>query len=277
MSLPDPFGTRAAPRGEEVEESYFASMTDIMVGLLFIFIIMLMSFALMLKDQESQTRQSRQDVQETVASVRDEIDALQDLEGERARMLRDIGARLDRNGVRVNLREGSGVIELPEAVLFDKSEASLDPEGVAAIGHLAEALDTVLPCYARVPPGVDGDAECPTRDRSALRLAGVFIEGHTDRDGSDALNWDLSTARAKNTFRSLARQAQLAHRLRNDDGQYLFSIAGYADKRPRVPAAQSRADQRKNRRIELRFVMDRSYKKALRRVESRLNTVLEAN
>jgi chemotaxis protein MotB len=39
--------TRERGRGhEELEEGYFVSMTDMMVGLLFLFIIMLMLFAL---------------------------------------------------------------------------------------------------------------------------------------------------------------------------------------------------------------------------------------
>jgi hypothetical protein len=44
----------------EEDESYFISMTDLMVGLLFIFIIMLMVFALQYREAERKTmRRSR--------------------------------------------------------------------------------------------------------------------------------------------------------------------------------------------------------------------------
>jgi chemotaxis protein MotB len=43
-------GTRRNVVHPEEEESYFASMTDIFIGLLFVFIIMLMFFAIRFQD-----------------------------------------------------------------------------------------------------------------------------------------------------------------------------------------------------------------------------------
>jgi chemotaxis protein MotB len=45
---------RALRHTVEEEESYFVSMTDLMVGLLFIFIIMLMVFALQYREGEKE-------------------------------------------------------------------------------------------------------------------------------------------------------------------------------------------------------------------------------
>jgi flagellar motor protein MotB len=281
MALLDQTGGRPSSGEDEAEESYFVSMTDIMVGLLFIFIIMLMAFVLMLKEQErkleserQQTAETREDILKTVETVRDEVQDVRDLEQERTRMLRDIQSRLERRGVEVIVREGSGVLQLPEELLFGSDERTLDAAGREAIGHVASALDVILPCYTRVPKRLRTQAECVGDSRGQLRLQAVFVEGHTDREGSQAYNWALSADRAINTFRALAEQATLATDLLNDDGKYLFSVAGYGENRPAVQATTP-AEMRQNRRIDLRFIMNRSYEDALRRVESRLNSVLE--
>jgi outer membrane protein OmpA-like peptidoglycan-associated protein len=263
-----------APRNqrEEAEESYFVSMTDVMVGLLFIFIIMLMAFALMLKDEQAETEETRTDVIESVRAVQEEVSRLRGLENERTQMLRDIKARLAERGIQVILREGSGVLQLPDELLFASNERRLDAEGLAAVDQLAEVLDTVLPCYTRVPEGLRSRASCPNDVPSKLRLEAIFVEGHTDREGSQAYNWDLSADRAINTFRALAEEAAIATELRNDDGKYLFSVAGYGENRPAVEGA-TEAAMRQNRRIDLRFVMNLNYRDALEDIEQRLQSI----
>jgi flagellar motor protein MotB len=281
MALLDQTTGHSNSDGEEAEESYFVSMTDIMVGLLFIFIIMLMAFVLMLKEQErkleterQQTAETREDILTTIKTVRNEVENVRDLEQERTQMLRDIQTRLKRHGVEVIVREGSGVLQLPEELLFDSDERSLDDSGHQAIGHVASALDVILPCYSQVPKHLRSRAQCDRDNQGQLRLQAVFVEGHTDREGPQAYNWELSADRAISTFQSLAEQAAVATDLRNDDDKYLFSIAGYGENRPAIEAT-TRAEMRQNRRIDLRFIMNRSYEDVLRRVESRLNSVLE--
>lgn len=281
MELLDQTTDRPTSSDDEGEESYFVSMTDIMVGLLFIFIIMLMAFVLMLKEQErqleserQQTAETREEILRTVEDVRDEVQNVRDIEKERTRMLRDIQSRLKRQGVEVIVREGSGVLQLPEELLFDSDERRLDAAGHEAISHVASALDVILPCYTQVPENLQQQAQCKASNQGKLRLQAIFVEGHTDREGSQAYNWALSADRAINTFRSLADQSVVATALRNDDGKYLFSIAGYGENRPAVPAT-THEEMRQNRRIDLRFIMNRSYEEALQRVESQLNSVLE--
>jgi len=266
---------------EEAEESYFVSMTDIMVGLLFIFIIMLMAFALMLKDaeeelkrEEQQTQRTREEILDTVQAVRNEVRQMRDLEQQRSQMLQDIKQRLAEKGINVTIHVATGVLRLPDELLFDSDEDSLNAAGQQAVAHLAAALDSVLPCYARVPPDLRGTAGCPDGHDRQFRLEAVFVEGHTDSEGSQAYNWDLSARRAINTFRALDEESEVATGLQNDSGQYLFSVAGYGENRPAV-AERSEADMRRNRRIDLRFVMNLSYEAALQRVEQRLNSVLQ--
>ena len=49
--MSDPRGVRRS-RGHEEEESYFISMADMMVGLLFVFLILLLYFALQFQVDE---------------------------------------------------------------------------------------------------------------------------------------------------------------------------------------------------------------------------------
>ena len=229
---------------EETEESYFVSMTDIMVGLLFIFIIMLMAFGLMLKIETEDLRQT----QETADSVR-------------TQMLRDIENQLREVGIRVIVREENGVLQLPDEILFASDEAVLSPEGAEAIAQLAIALDAILPCYSRASLATDA-ADCRIQIPDAIRLEAVFVEGHTDSDGPQGYNWDLSARRAINTFIELDGASRVATKLSNDDGQFLFSISGYGENRP-VNVGQTEEDKGQNRRIDLRFVMGVSHSQLL--------------
>lgn len=320
---------------EEAEESYFVSMTDIMVGLLFIFILMLMAFALMLKNAQQnageaqevmleaeqalvaaerdtretrlalleaerdtqETRQAlleaerdtqsarqallqaqsdtltvRRDILDVVRDTRDEVEEIRRLDELRSRMLQDLASRLRERGVQVTVREETGVLQLPDQILFAKADDRLSAEGLKAIGLLAEALDAVLPCYAVLPIG----AQSPPCDEEAireLRLEAVFVEGHTDSDGSAELNWDLSARRAINTFRALEERSDSATSLLNDQGQYLFSVAGYGENRPLVEEV-SEEDKTQNRRIDLRFVIHASRDAALQGIQSKLEEAL---
>lgn len=274
MSLPsiDEWGLVRSEQ-EESEESYFVSMTDIMVGLLFIFILMLMAFALMLKDAQQKTADIQQDIREVVSEARDEVEQIRHLDDLRNKMLQDIKKRLEERGVQVIVREENGVIQLPDEILFAKADDQLSAAGLRAIGLLAKALDHVLPCYAVVPPDSD-TFRCADELFKDLRLEAVFVEGHTDSDGSDELNWSLSTRRAINTFRALEGASGVATKLRNDETQYLFSVAGYGENRLIVEET-SEADKAQNRRIDLRFVVHVSHDRALERVQKKLEGALE--
>lgn len=257
---------------EETEESYFVSMTDIMVGLLFIFIIMLMVFGLMLKIETESTRNTQANLRQVVTETKIEVEDIQDVDSLRTQMLRDIEGRLNDVGVRVIVREENGVLQLPDEILFASEEYMLSTEGRLAIGHLARALDAILPCYANSAssPTVSG---CLSSIPETAQLEAVFVEGHTDKDGTQQYNWSLSARRAINTFIELDGQSRIATKLLNENGQFLFSISGYGENRP-VRLGDTEEDKDQNRRIDLRFVMSVSHEEALERVQSRLEAAI---
>src|SRR5260221_2692445 len=113
---------RRRPGHEEAEEGYFVSMTDMMVGLLFLFIIMLMLFAL--KYQEAAVNHAKsQHVLETADDTR-------------ASILEALKLALFREGIDVKIDTTNGILRLPEKILFERGRFDLSPDGRAAAAAL---------------------------------------------------------------------------------------------------------------------------------------------
>ena len=229
----------AAEEIEADDDSYFVSMTDIMVGLVFIFIIMLMYFALQFQNVTDQM---------TGADI------------ERAKILKALQQTLKSKGVEVTIYTQNGILRLPDAILFDSAKAVLKPEGQIAVGHLADALTEVLPCYTDQRDG--GNNRPQSCGNTTHRIESVYIEGHTDTvgfNGNSGMrdNLDLSAYRATNTFRELIKdRPEIAQRcsLKATTCEAVLSVSGYGAERP-IDNGTSEESRRRNRRIDLRLVM----------------------
>lgn len=261
---------RAATSGED--DSYLASVSDLMVGLLFLFIIILMAFALNFRSAEDAAEDTLDELlterdrlavaQEALAGDRDRLlaerdrlaeitDRLLARDAERAELLTRIKAMLASRGLEVEVDLESGILRLPESLLFASNEAVLSDTGEQAIIILASVLEGILPCYVNAA----GEHDCP---RGALDvLEAVLIEGHTDdrpiRGGPFADNWELSAARARNTYLALIGAAPELDALENGSGETLLGLSGYAARRPVIADTTDEA-RRVNRRIDLRFL-----------------------
>ncbi|MFG1477872.1 OmpA family protein [Xanthobacter sp. V4C-4] len=248
------------PSAPDEGENYFISMTDMMVGVLFIFIIMLMVFALDFRTR-TDAQEDAIDVAREVARKLDGlgtqvssaialVDASQQV---RRQLLLDIETQLRTEGLSVQVDGHNGVLRLTEdAVRFEPGRSDLAGRARANVDKIARVLDRVLPAYAACRAAASGLA-CPGGGGPALET--VFIEGHTDSTGEDGANWQLSTERAVNTYRAIVAGAPNLRSLRNQGGEGILSVAGYAATRP-IDAAESREAWAVNRRIDLRFVME---------------------
>jgi flagellar motor protein MotB len=231
-------GRRPSQHGGD-QGDYFASMTDMMLGLVFIFIIMLMAFALDLREAQRTIVDATKEFTETDLARRE--------------MLRDI-AQILQGLLPVTIDEENGTLQLGGDILFPKGSADAYAEALPKLRMLGKALDVVLPCYAVA-------AEVPL-DRCALRHKGrldaVYIEGHTDTAPIHTprfqSNWDLSAARATETFSKLVDAFPMLGQLRNDRAEKLIGVSGYGEYRP-VDDSGTEAGMQRNRRIELRFIM----------------------
>jgi len=261
----------------EEGENYFVSMTDMMVGVLFIFIIMLMVFALEFRthtqDQTNTAAEVAKRLEEIRSKVQGEITILDEAQKTRQRLLQELKDKMRTQGLNVQVDEANGVLRLTEnAVRFQPGSYELvDPRTVPAnqamlnVAKIAEVLKDVLPTYA----ACRGDRVCATTPNSTIET--VFIEGHTDITGSPDLavrertNWLLSTFRSVNTYREVVAKAPELRGLRNSKGEEIISVAGYSSTRPIDPRDTPEA-WAKNRRIDLRFVMEVNSRQRLQEI-----------
>ena len=241
----------------EEDENYFVSMTDMMVGVLFIFIILLMVFALNFRQQTDISKEQIERLEQaakTAKTVRVDLDVLQEqvrseiaaiaaADAVRGELLRTLEVQLREAGLDVQVDIQNGVLRLgKDAINFQNDSAELDTLAASRVDLLGQVLATVLPAYSA------GASE------RASYLETVFVEGHTDYKGGAGINWPLSTERAVNTFARLVQTQPNLLDLRNRADTPVVSVAGYASTRP-VPG-RSIEELDIQRRIELRFVMD---------------------
>ncbi|WP_138918431.1 hypothetical protein, partial [Nitrospirillum viridazoti] len=142
-------GTRA--HGDD-QESYFASMSDLMAGIVFIFLIMLMALSMYNIDEtpKPQDQQSEQDYQETIAKIM----------AERARMVEALRQDLESRHIEVVADAAKGILTLPSAQFFAPGAAALKPEGREKMAEAATLLARYLTCDGNTP-GMPAGA-CPT-------------------------------------------------------------------------------------------------------------------
>jgi chemotaxis protein MotB len=304
-------------------EGYFASVSDMMVGILFIFLLLLTVFALNFREAEqeqkveyakfveaqkrateaeSRARESELAAQREAALAAaskaenarlrsllfDAVSQLEkdikDREAARGQLLASLQRSLSDKGVTVSIDPASGILRLPEDLLFKTGDAAIGKESVSRLQTLAKVLASTLPCYVH---GADtsgcGKVVAPI-------LETVLVEGHTDRQAyrntalpvaapaltggslfgkpvlpqpkvivvndSELRNDRLSTDRALNVFKELRLAQPSLDNLRNSDQQPLLGFSGYGPRRPLPDAlGSSQAEFQKNRRIDLRFVL----------------------
>lgn len=232
---------------EEESTGYLMSVSDMMSGLLFIFIITLTAFIISFQTARDKFQSAQEQAQ---AAVHD----LTDSQIMKEKMLIEIQQSLKKKyGVNVKIDTQNGILRLTEDTLtFPSGKAKLPTNELNRLKNIASALTDVIPCYAANAP-----AKCDSRKKGELEAA--FIEGHTDNVKIDPGskyedNLELSTARAAYTYKKLLKFKENLGQLKNKKGQPIFSVSGYGSKRPVHKHKDSTADAA-NRRIDLRFIM----------------------
>ena len=129
---------------EDHDEGYFASFTDLLVGILFIFIIMLMMFATNYQKKQQHT----EDVTKVLTKINEA----------RNKVLIEMEKSLKNEGVQVSVDLENGVLRLPESLLFESGKWEPNKQGEAALNKLANVLMTYLPCLARADQALNPPA-----------------------------------------------------------------------------------------------------------------------
>lgn len=238
-------------------DSYLASLSDLMVGLLFVFIIMLMAFALNYRTAtESSAKQEKkyqQQISEEERIRQNMEEALSRLtsqnKGALAEMLHKIQQQLHTSGIEVSVSADQSTLRIGEDTLnFTSGSWNISPAGDQVLQTIAQVLMHIVPCYAHGAP-----------DCGKIRpiLEAAFIEGSTDNvpyHNGAMDNWNLSANRAVEAYRHLITAQPGLDELRNTDNKPLFGVSGYADRRP-VAENDTDDDRKRNRRIDVRFLL----------------------
>lgn len=256
MTQREPIETRAENRSE----NYLATVSDLVSALIFVFIIMLAVFAYQLAQRTSELRASEQTMKEMLAEIQD---------------------RLEASDVQVEVLADQGVLRLAEnSINFPSGSEVPITDHHSNVGHLAKAIAEVVPCYVatKVATGVvrgsQLDAPKPSycsdsvgsaayqckRQQHPWLLETLLVEGHTDSDPVASGNrfqdnLELSSMRAATVQRMIARCEPSVLALRNLAEFPVLSTSGYGSTRP-VAEANDRSDFERNRRIDLRFLLE---------------------
>lgn len=117
---------------DENSESYFVSMTDIMIGMLFVFILIIMYFSYQLKVQS--------DAQDDYAQA---------ATNHRTQILKQVKDFLEGKGTtKIEIDAEQGILRVPEGVLFESGVAEIEAGGNADFfsAKLAEAFAEIIGC-----------------------------------------------------------------------------------------------------------------------------------
>jgi flagellar motor protein MotB len=299
---------------EEGGNGYFASVSDLMVGILFVFLLMLTVFALnyreaehdqeisrarfeatqrqaLLAAEEAQVQAERAETAKRQALLAEEKahhlrhlleDAatevrreIEDRASARNRLLRKLERALTDRSIPVRIDWEAGILHLQESILFQPSDATLGSEQRKTVASLADALARTLPCFTAVPDRHD----CEPDDLPVLET--VLIEGHTDKRPISNRryrdNEQLSTERALAVFEELLRVQRGLDELRNAEGTYpLLGVSGFGARRPLAKAqGDTEGDYALNRRIDLRLILAARSSVELERLRSEIEKALK--
>ena len=205
---------------KDEENPYWLSFSDAISGLLIIFI--LATVYLMYEMQQREKHLSEQ--------VNADITNIQ--------------KKLKQSGILVEIDDN--IMRIPTSEIHFRNNDANIPEdkknNVIKIGK--EVIDYIL--------------------KNNQNLDTVFIEGHTDCNPSyrdNRGNMGLSTDRAISVAQEWAKIYKKFWEITNKDGKPLFSVSGYGEHRPILGTMlgdcknESTENLRKNRRIDIRFVV----------------------
>jgi flagellar motor protein MotB len=224
--------SRSSPKVDE-ENPYWMSFSDLMSGLLIIFILAAVALIIELT-------QKTDNIDKTIKEL---------VQAEKARrsIILDIQEELAKQNIRVEIVDNDTVIRIPESTLsFESAQDKLPDDEIVqkSVRAIGLALHSAI----------------QTNERFKY-LDTVFIEGHTDSVGIGYRgkgNWGLSADRAISIWKVWQEELYMSPKLgdfKNGYGKNLFSVSGYASTRRVDEVEETTLQRARNRRIDLRFTV----------------------
>ena len=160
-------------KNHSAQENYWISLSDMMTGLMVIFMFIAISYIVQIKNKQQE---------------RDQI--LEDFKNNKVSLYLDLKAEFEEDFKETKwnavLDEDLSIKFLNEQVLFEFDETEIKPE-------FEEILDDFFPRYLRIL----------LSDKYIDKIAEVRIEGHTDSRGDYIYNVFLSQSRTANVLKYL--------------------------------------------------------------------------
>jgi flagellar motor protein MotB len=222
------------------ENPYWISFSDLMSGLLVIFILAAVALIIELTEQQ-------QKINADISEQRQATKA-------RKAVLYEIRDELLKNKILVEIADNDTVLRIPEKTLSFSSNSDRIPTD-------KNTQDTVKLIGIALHNAINKKVE--SIDSTKMRyefLDTVFIEGHTDSwpTKREKGNWGLSAFRAISLWDFWNKNVGLSpkfNRMANANGIKLFSVSGYAASRRTQLVEKTAAQRSQNRRIDLRFTI----------------------
>ena len=225
------FSKAAKLKGKVDDENpYWISFSDIMAGLLVIFILAALQLILQLTQQQ--------------VDVNRKISEIENAKKIRSELLADVKRALKKQGIEVEISDNESVLRIPSSTLnFASDHANIPEQQKGIVEKIGIALVDAIKSSKR-----------------GAHIDTIFIEGHTDSLSSnykDVGNWLLSADRAVSIWRYWGSK-ESTHELwdlKNYRNERMFSVSGYAETRRVIEDDKTDILREKNRRIDLRFTM----------------------
>ncbi len=232
------------PRVIRVDEEnpYWISFSDLMSGLLVVFILATVALMIELTQQKNEIKQN--------------IDQRQFAERARKDILYEIKDELAKRKILVEVADNDTVLRIPDTTLtFDSN--SYDIPASEATHEMIKTIGLML--HRAINKPFDNSKNKLMRFDY---LDTVFIEGHTDSRPTKKIkgNWGLSAFRAISLWEFWEEKLSVSppfSKMESASGKKIFSVSGYASTR-RLDLDENTPDNRAaNRRIDIRFTVKR--------------------
>lgn len=247
-------------RRDDRKVSYWISFSDLMAGLLLVFILLLIGSLIIsrgqIEVQEAELHETMEELDETMEELETLDSNVADILGVRAKIIERLREEFEDTDTEIRFDDATGAIQLGSGILFDEGSARLNPEG-------QRTLETLIPIYFEALLG---------NDELRAHVGQIVFEGHTNSnysgsdDPSDAylFNLQLSQDRAYT-----AMEYVIANELGDQyDAKDLLAAVGYSSSRLIYKESDPKVeDTERSRRIELRFrLKDEEAMEELRRL-----------
>src|SRR5215469_16882236 len=152
---------------EDTRKDIFAPVADLMVGVVFVFIVLMIALVLNLQKEDTVPRSEYEKLRSEIKLLTEQKDRLADFarfvrdsnamqimsqlsiaDETRNRLLEELRKRLESAKIEVTVDPRAGTLRLPAGKLFNVGEADPTPEGAETVRQLGAVMSDVLPCYS---------------------------------------------------------------------------------------------------------------------------------